>query len=299
MPATALRRRLALRCLEDRTVPSTVWTQRGGDPGHSGYANVTVNAAQIAEAWSQPITYPSSGYWDQNGNRGLAIDGTRVYRTELGDWSDGNYRIMAFDLATGVPVWNRVLVGNGHVSAPSVAGGYVYVNRGGVSGSGVGEEERPWLYQLDAATGATVTRATYESQWGASDERPVIAGDQLVCYNGYYGGLGSWSVPGLAANWAVGGPMYEAPHPALSATSIYFNGGVNFRTTTKVYARATGDRLNPLAHPSATALVEPVVSGSGRVLVGLDEPGRTGVAAYSPTNRLLWTRAAARRGAAG
>ncbi len=138
-PRRAPRRPTVLRLtpLEDRCLLSAdLWTQRGGDAGHSGYADVAVNAAAITPAWSQSINYGSSGYWDQNGNRGVAIDGSRVYRTELeGYWASGNYHVMAFDLQTGAPLWNQVIVGNGPVSAPSVGNGYVYVNRSGWAAS--------------------------------------------------------------------------------------------------------------------------------------------------------------------
>jgi outer membrane protein assembly factor BamB len=287
-------RRLSFLPLEDRSVPSTVWPQRGGDAGHTGYVNVSVNAAQIDEAWSQPITYlQRDSDWDRNGNRELAIDDARVYRTELeGPIFDGNYHVMAFDLATGAPVWDRVFVGyGGSVSAPSVADGYLYVNRGGHSGTSSSDEERPWLYQLDPATGATVTRATYAAQWG-SDERPTIAGNQLVTHNGYEGGMGSWSVPGLAANWAVDGSIYHDPEAALSATSIYAYGDPTLdESYTKVYARATGEVEATLTHPLNWTF-DPVVSGSGRVLVSVGPtphwPGWRGVAAYGPAHDLLW-----------
>ncbi len=122
---------LELMPLEDRCLLSAdLWTQRGGDAGHSGYANMAINATAITPAWSQSINYTSSGYWDQNGNRGVAVDGTHVYRTELdGYWASGNYHVMAFDLQTGAKLWDQVIVGNGPVSAPSVGNGYVYVMR--------------------------------------------------------------------------------------------------------------------------------------------------------------------------
>jgi hypothetical protein len=170
----------------------------------------------------------------------------------------------------------------------------VYVNRGGLSGPTVAAEDRPWLYQLDAATGATVTRATYEAQWG-SDERPTIAGTQLVTDNGYEGGMGSWSVPGLAANWAVEGSIYRDPEAAVSATSIYAYGSYGIdESYTKVYDRATGEVQATLTHPLAWTF-DPVVSASGRVLVSVGEvpgwPGWRGVAAYGPDHALLWSTA--------
>src|SRR5688572_920980 len=108
MTSQAIRRRLALCPLEDRCVPATIWPQRGGDAGHTGYVPVSVNAAQIDEAWTRPIPYQGGEYWDPNGNRELAIDETRVYRVEPdGESAWGNHHIMAFDLATGAPVWDR------------------------------------------------------------------------------------------------------------------------------------------------------------------------------------------------
>src|SRR5439155_20840029 len=152
----------------------------------------------------------SSGFWAQNANRAVAIDDTHVYRTDLeGYWASGNYHIMAYDLQTGAQLWNQVIVGNGPVSAPTVANGHVYINRSGHSGiSGGTDADKPWVYQLSASTGATETRATYSAQW-ESDERPTILGNQLVSYNVYYGGMGSWSVPGLTPQRKRGGSIYE------------------------------------------------------------------------------------------
>src|SRR5262245_18443518 len=74
-----MRRRTVPRLtpLEDRCLLSaTLWSQRGGDARHTGYVDVAINyPATIAPAWNQPISYTSSGDWDQNGNRGVAIDG--------------------------------------------------------------------------------------------------------------------------------------------------------------------------------------------------------------------------------
>src|SRR5215207_6459978 len=187
-PTPRPRRVLVLAPLEDRCVPAgNLWTQRGGDAGHTGYADVTVDAAAITPAWSQAIPYGSSGYWDQNGNRGVAVDGSRVYRTELeGYWGSGNYHVMAYDLQTGAQVWNRTIVGNGPVSAPTAANGYVYVNRSGHSSPG--GSGSPYLAALDPQTGATVRSTTYSAQWN-SDERPAVDGNQVITWDGYYGGF--------------------------------------------------------------------------------------------------------------
>src|SRR5262245_26222302 len=195
--ATRRRPTLHLMALEDRCVPSaTLWTQRGGDAGHTGYVDVTINPSTIGSAWNQPLTYvgTGTGSWAE---RAVAIDATHVYRTDLDGYSfNGTYHVIAYDLQTGAMVWNTSIIGNAHagVGEPSVDGGVVYVNRAGY-GSGGTFADAPSLYGLSAATGAKVAQASYAAQWG-SNERPVILGGQLVDYNGFYGGMGSWSVPG-------------------------------------------------------------------------------------------------------
>jgi hypothetical protein len=285
---------LRLTQLEDRAVPTAVWSQRGGDAAHTSYVDVDVVPAGITAAWNQPINYTSSGYWDQAGNREVAIDDTRVYRTELeGYWASGNYHVMAFDLQTGAPVWNKVLIGNGPVSAPSVGNGSVYINRSGHSGiSGGGPEELPYLYSLNALTGTTTGQATYAAQWD-SDERPTVEGNQIVSYNGYYGGMGSWSLPGMSSQWAVTGSQYETPNAVMDATHVYAYGSPG-STNTKVYSRTTGAVEATLTHPQGLFTSGPVVSGTGRLLLTLSGTvggvQTYGVAAYDAATRaVLWT----------
>ncbi|HEX8203928.1 MAG TPA: Ig-like domain-containing protein, partial [Isosphaeraceae bacterium] len=240
---------------------ANLWTQRGGDAGHSGYVDARIDAAGIADAWNQPLSYVSSGYWAQSGNRAVAIDGTHVYRTDLeGYWASGNYHVIAYDLQTGAPVWNQILVGNGPVSAPSVAGGMVYINRSGHSGiSGGTDNDRPWLYQLDARTGATVLRQTYSAQWD-SDERPVIEGDQLVAPDGYFGGFSAWTASTLVRQWNNPGSQSDTPTAALAGQYVYAYGN-------KVYLRSTGAYQGDIAPPVGLGWIgSPVVSTSGRLL---------------------------------
>ncbi|WP_165252755.1 Ig-like domain-containing protein [Paludisphaera soli] len=265
------------------------WTQRGGDAGHSNYVDARIDATGIAAAWSQPLNYASVGYWAQSGNRAVAIDDMHVYRTDLdGYWASGEYHIIAYDLRTGAPVWNRVVVGNGPVSAPSIAAGKVYVNRSGHSGiSGGTDADRPWIYQLDARTGATLLRQTYSAQWD-SDERPAIAGDQLVAPDGYYGGFSAWTASSLARQWNNPGSQSESPMAAFDDLYVYAYGN-------KVYSRTTGAYQGEVAPPAGMSWVgSPVVSGSGRLLFNvrdsLNYPARFGVSSYDAERRTpRWT----------
>lgn len=286
---TALRRPLRLTVLEDRSLPSgTVWTERGGDGGHTGYVDVAVNAAAITDAWNQPVNYTSSGYWAQNENRAVAIDGSRVYRTELeGYWATGNYHVMAYDLQTGALLWNQTIVGNGPVSAPSVANGLVYINRSGHSGiSGGTSADLPYLYALSGQTGSTVLKTSYAAQW-ASDERPAISGNQLVAWDGYYGGFSAWTASTLTKQWSNPGSIYDAPMAAFDSQYVYAYGN-------QVYSRANGARQADITHPLGLTLSSPMVSSSGTLLYNVSGTvngvQKYGIAAYDGvTHALLWT----------
>lgn len=271
-----------------RLLSADAWTQRGGDAGHAAYADVSVAPSSIVEAWDQPLTYTASGSWAQNGNRGVAIDATHVYRTDLdGYWATGNYHIIAYDLQTGAVDWNRTIVGNGPVSAPSVANGVVYVNRSGHSGiSGGTDADLPRLYGLSAATGATVVQTTYAAQWN-SDDRPTIAGDQLISWDGYYGGFSAWTASTLTKQWNDAGSIYDPPQATLDGQYVYAYGN-------KVYLRSTGQALGAITHPMDSTPTDAMVSDSGKVLFDVSGVvagvNKYGVAAYDgSTHSLLWT----------
>src|SRR5262245_18215674 len=282
---------LRLEALEDRCLLSAnLWTQRGGDAGHTAYVDTSLNAAGITAAWNQPIGYLSSGYWAQNGNRGVAIDATRVYRTELeGYWASGNYHIMAYDLQTGAPLWNRIIVGNGPVSAPSIANGLVYINRSGHSGiSGGTPNDLPYLYALNSATGNTSLQTNYAAQW-ESDERPAIFGNQLIAWDGYYGGFSSWNNTNLVRQWNNAGSIYDPPLAAFDSQYVY-------AYNSKVYNRTTGAYVHDIAGPTGFPwIADPMVSGSGKVFfeVRNDQyyPNTYCIAAYTGvTHRPTWSR---------
>ncbi len=271
------------------SLPDLPWIERGGDGGHTAYVDVAINAAGITDAWNQSINYLASGDWAQNGNRGVAIDGARVYRTELdGYWGNGNYHIMAFDLQTGAPLWNQIIVGNGSVSAPSVANGLVYINRSGHSGiSGGTAADLPRLYALSGQTGATVLQTTYAAQW-ESDERPAISGNQLISWDGYYGGFSSWNASTLVRQWNNGGSIYNPPLAAFDNQYVY-------AYDNKVYLRSTGAFVHNIVGPAAYPwIADPMVSSSGRVFfeVRNDQyyPNAYAISAYDGTTHLpIWT----------
>ena len=276
--------------LEERCVPSTAWSQRGGDSGHTGYVDVAIDGTAIAEVWNQPIAYISSGSWAQEGNRAVAIDATRVYRTELdGYWANGDYHVMAYDLQTGELLWNRIIVGNGPVSAPSVGNDFLYVNRSGHSGiSGGTSSDLPFLHAIDPATGATVLQVPYSAQWN-TDERPAIDGNQVVSWNGYYGGMGSWNAATLTEQWRSGGSIYDGPKAAFDSQFIYAYDDL-------VYNRATGAFVREITGPAGYAwLDDPIVSQTtGRVFFDAQNdqyyPSAYAVTAYSTTTHTpLWT----------
>ncbi|HVK10089.1 MAG TPA: Ig-like domain-containing protein [Gemmataceae bacterium] len=276
-------RPLRLDPLEDRCVPAGgVWAQRGGDPGHTNYVDIRVNAGGISPAWSQSIDFTSETYWDQYGNRAVAVDESHVYRTEL-DQVPGTaeYHVMAYDLETGTQVWDRVIE-EGGVSAPSVGNGYVYINRAGSSGGSL--ENYPYLAALDPQTGATVLSRTYAAQL-AFPSRPLLDGDQVINDDGYYSGFGAWDATTFADQWHRPDLSFAA-EGTLSERYLYLYPRL-------VLSRADGETVRTVAAPARyPTLADPIVSPSGRVFYeAWDAANRAALVAYSDGGgSRLWTR---------
>ena len=278
--------------LEERLLlAADVWTQRGGDAGHTSYVDVSFDAAALEPEWAVGIGYSQSGTgsWSE---RAVAIDDNHVYRTALQGYApSGTYHVFAFDVDTGSQAWHRTFVGNAFegVGEPSLAGGIVYVNRAGHSGiSGGTNADLPRIYGLDAGTGATVLEKTYAAQWGSND-RPVIADNQLVVEDGYYGGISTYTATTLSKQWFDGRSSgNNRPFAALGDDFVYaFNN--------EVYRRSTGAQLGNIVPPTGyTSVREPIVSDTGKVLFEVSGSGVYGVAAYDDaTRQVLWTTATA------
>jgi hypothetical protein len=285
-------RALSLEALEDRCLLSAgLWTQRGGDAGHTGYVDVSFDPATLGEAWYQSLGYSQSGTgsWYE---RAVAIDDAHVYRTALEGYAPvGTYHVLAYDLDTGDQAWHRTFIGNAFegVGEPSVAGGIVYVNRAGHSGiSGGTDADLPRIYGLDADTGATVLERRYEAQWG-SNERPVIDANQLVVEDGYYGGISAYTASTLTRQWFVGrSAAYNPPFAALDDQYAYAFGN-------EVYRRSDGVRLPNITHPDGLSTVTaPMTSPSGQVFFTVsgyvNGAYAYGVSAFDgDTHAHLWT----------
>ena len=254
------RRRLLLESLEHRNLMAgDLWTQRGGDAGHTSYVDTTFDPAALGQAWNRAIP-PSGTYnWHENA---VAIDESRVYRTiRVGD--SHNYDLLALDLQSGQEIWRQRLLGYPSQTAgePSIAGGIVYVNRAGHSGiSGGSDADWPRLYGFDADTGELVLQQIYSAQWG-TNERPVIDGGQLFVEAGYYGGISAYDASSLVQQWhrPDGRGLYEPPFAALDDEYAY-------AFDNSVYRRTDGTRLPDIAHPTLAWLADPIVSDTGRVL---------------------------------
>ena len=236
-----------------------LWTQRGGDAGHTSYVDTSFDPAALNRIWSQAV-----GNGVGSIQRAVAIDETHVYRTvhESGSFN-GTFRLVAFDLETGTEVWHQIIKANAYagVGEPSVANGIVYVNQAGHSDSSGGTDaDLPWLYGFDVATGRAVLERTYAAQW-ASNERPVIADGQLFVADGYYGGISSYDASSLTRQWHVSDErgLYDPPFAAIDDEYAY-------AFENSVYRRTDGTRLPDITHPTLAWVSDPTVSDTGRLL---------------------------------
>jgi outer membrane protein assembly factor BamB len=241
------------------------WAQEFSDAGKDSYVDVQLNPANFQFAWNTPLD--PGWYYD----RGVATDGTRVFRTTRNHLptSIEGYRVVALDIKSGNLAWERPLPGYFHpyeVGEPGVMNGVVYVNREGHSGlSGGTLFDRPRLFGLDATTGAVLSETFYTGQWSSKDPA-TLADGHVVAAGGYYGGLYSFA--------PQGGIQWFNSQGGDSEVSAIANGRV-YRPGGRVLDLSTGLGLPNIVHPDGLAIFgDPMISEDGLLFYG----------AYNPAN---------------
>lgn len=272
-----------IETLEDRRfLSATPWTQRGGNAGHTGFVDVTVDTSRMTSVWSRTIQLDDGSVGGGQMNA-VAVDSMRIYRTERAANGSGFglFSVMAFNRLTGEEVWRTPIQGGAHdgVGEPTVVDGVVYVNRSGHSGGG---GVFPTLFALDAATGAVIDSQNFSAQWG-TNERPAVSNGHIVFEDGYYGGISSFSQATLDRMWAGSAVSWSEVNAAIDDEYAYAFGAYAYRLS-------DGTR-SPLPKPVGfTSSGFAMVSQTGRVLVELSGNYQHCIAAYDgDTHARLWT----------
>jgi len=155
----------------------------------------------LASLWSVTL--------DQPGHQPAIADG-RVYVTARSYF--GTLRASAYDAATGVQAWTRVLPAGATLNPPTWAAGSVYFQRGNH-----GTDSQ--LYKIDAATGATQWTAPYQEQW-EHHLAPTVVGNRVWVNGGYYGGLYGFDATSGSQLFFVTKPQYDQWTPTWVGDGI-------------------------------------------------------------------------------
>jgi len=245
------------------------WTQRGGDAGHSSYVSGSLGSGQFRLAWEQSLD--STQY-----ATAVGVSGTSLFRVVADNASSGNFHVQSVELSTGGMNWSTSVAKGPSftsVTAPTIAGGKVWVNRGGHSGiSGGTFANDPKIYSFDAGTGAISSVTGYAAQWGEFS-RPVTDGTVLIAEDGYYGGMSSYRVSDGGRSWNISGQQNKHPLPTLTDDYI-------FAWDNLIY-----DRDGNFVQSIGTGHNAPIVSGDGTLIYRISN----GIAAYdAETLAPLW-----------
>lgn len=242
------------------SVSRAAWTQLGGNAGHSGYANVAVDFSRLTPAWYAPTGADESFQLD---HRGVVSDGERLYRTILhGQSVTGTYDVTAYDLSTGVKLWNFPIKSAAYdgVSQPVVSDGVVYVNRAGLqSFPGGVYDSSPSIFALNPANGALLYQSTYAGQFSSSDP-PTIAGDFLFAGGGYYGGLYAYDASTGQIEWHYNIPSNNNAITLHAADENYLY------LFDSVRRREDSSLVRTDAVPSGRGLYSAITNGDGALL---------------------------------
>lgn len=208
------------------------WTQHQGDAAHTGYVGVNVDPARIQQIWSVTTSQLGQSAFVP----GAVTDSSRTYVT--GRTSDGLYHVHALNLATGARQWVQSFAPYSYpgLSQPCVGNNKVYVHQWGHSGiSGGNPAQYPYLMGMDAQTGAKQFATSHAGQW-SSGGRPTVAGDQVFCAGGYYGGLDAYNAITGERVWSIGVAQTYGWIPAADQNLVY----TYLNSTLQAYRRTDG-----------------------------------------------------------
>lgn len=208
------------------------WTQHQGNAAHTGYVGVSVDPSRIQQIWS--VTASQLG--QTSFVTGAVTDGSNAFLT--GPVSGGLYQVNALALGSGTRQWVQTFAPYSYpgLSQPSVGNGKVYVHQWGHSGiSGGNPAQYPYLMGMDAQTGAKQFATSHAGQW-SSGSRPTVAGNQVFCVGGYYGGLDAYDAISGARNWSVGAAQTDGWIPAADDQYVY----TYLNSTLQAYRRSDG-----------------------------------------------------------
>ena len=153
-------------------------TGRSAGSGTSGdYATIAYDAATGQRLWTKRYNGPGNGS-DQADSVAVSPDGSKVFVTgsSPGSGSSGDYATIAYDAATGQPLWTKRYNGPGNGSdlalALAVNPDMVLVT-GYSTGSGTLQDYATISY--DAATGQPQWTRRYNGRGNGSDEASSLA----------------------------------------------------------------------------------------------------------------------------
>ena len=235
------------------------WATYQGNPSHTGHVAVTTDARGIQHLWTRTFLAPLNP---------PAIGGGRVFVTESG-YFQSNLGLHALDAASGTTAWNLPDFGEVFsVNPPAYANGTVYVQTG--KGTSVPD---PYLYALDAATGAPRYRVTFAAQWGRYLAPTPYQGDVYV-NGGYYGGAYRFDGTDGTERWFTGLEGYDQWTPAVDADYVYAYLG-EYSPALYVRDRQTGAAVFSIPDPNFSwngwsMNTAPVLTHDGDVLATHD-----------------------------
>lgn len=254
--------------------PSGAAAASSGDwPQFQGpHRDATVSGLRLARDWS---AHPLRLVWSQpigEGWSGFAVSGAiAVTQEQRGD----EERVVAFDLATGRPLWahadraryDTVIAGVGPRATPAVSGGRVFTQGGTgiLNALDLPTGRLLWTHDVVAENGASVP------DWGKSGS-PLVVGRTVVVSAGGSGGrsLVAYDAASGARVWSAGSDAASYSSPARLTLAGRDQLVILNRNSLAGHDPSTGAELWRTDFPGGQPNVAvPVPIGPDRVLVSV------------------------------
>jgi outer membrane protein assembly factor BamB len=228
------------------------WETFQGNPSHTGYVPVTLDAGAFSHRWAWTSAFDSGIKLSP-----VTTGSDKVVFSASGFFHAGS--LLALNESDGSLAWRHDFGPIFAVNHPATSAGRIFVATSGHSDTAM------WSFELD--TGRQVFRTPFASQW-EHYLAPVLKDSIVYTNGGYYGGMYAFKGTSGVVRWFVGLAQYDLWSPAVDGTHAYAHTGYEWVALDRLTGARNFTVQNPTFNWRGYALnIAPVIDTADSMLV--------------------------------
>jgi hypothetical protein len=224
------------------------WETYQGNPAHTGFQPMTLNASTFSARWSHDFGFALSP--------ATAANGKVFVSTPV---RFGVATLYALSETNGSQVWAHNFGSVPAMNPPATYGGRVFVATSGQSDT--------FMWSFNADDGSQIFKIPFSAQWEHYLAPTLLDGE--ACFDGgYYGGMYCIYASTGATKWSVSLGQYDLWTPAVNHTYAFAYTGGTFNAINRSNGAVAFSVADPAFNWNGYSInAAPVIASSGSVLV--------------------------------